>query len=284
MRYYRSVWISDAHLCTRDSQSAVLHDFLDSIRCDYLYLVGDMIDVWALRRRWYWPDQYNEVVHKLLKRSRKGAKVCYIPGNHDDFFRQFAGYHFGQVEIVNQAIHVTADGRRFLVTHGDEFDTVVRHHEWLSHLGSWAYQYLIGVNRIVNLVRRWFGKPYWSFSGAIKRKVKQTVRYVNKFEELLVAEAKRLGVDGVICGHIHQAALREAQGILYCNTGDWIESCTALVEHEDGSLELLRWHEERAEQAAEPASAVAALALPASVGPAGPAALGTPPTTEALPA
>lgn len=243
-RFYRSVWISDAHLCTKDAQSEMLYTFLDSIKCDYLYLVGDVIDIWALQRRWYWPQQYNEVLHKLLKRSRKGAKVIYIPGNHDEFFRNFVGYQFGEVEVMSHAYHETVDGRKFLVIHGDEFDTIVRYHTWLSKLGSFAYGFLIRLNRVVNIVRARMGKPYWSFSGAIKRKVKQAVKYLTNFEDLLVKEARRQNVDGVICGHIHQPAVRHLDGILYCNAGDWVENCTALVEREDGTLELIWWHRE----------------------------------------
>ena len=255
-RFYRSVWISDVHLCTKDSQVELLYDFLDSIKCDYLYLVGDMIDVWALRKKWHWPNQYNEVVHKLLKRSRKGARVFYIPGNHDDFFRDFVGYEFGAVRIVSHAYHRTADGRRLLVLHGDEFDTVVRHHLWLSHLGSWIYRYVIGLNRMINAVRRLLGRPGWSLSGAIKRKVQQAVKHLANFEDLLIHEAKRQQVDGLVCGHTHQTDFRTVEGILYCNTGDWIESCSALVEHPDGSLEIIRWREEleRAAQTPEPAA------------------------------
>lgn len=243
-RFYRSVWISDVHLCTRDCQAEMLQSFLESIKCDYLYLVGDIIDVWALRRRWHWPVEYNEVLHRLLKRCRKGAQVIFIPGNHDEFFRGFVGYSFGDMRIAPRAYHITADGRKFLVLHGDEFDTVVRYRPWLSHLGTWAYNYLIAINRLVNGVRRWLGKPYWSFSGAIKRRVKQAVKYLTDFERILVREAQGQGVDGVICGHIHQPALCERSGILYCNTGDWVENCTALVEHEDGRLEIIWWHQE----------------------------------------
>ncbi len=259
--FYRSVFISDVHLCTRDCQSELLYSFLDSIKCDYLYLVGDIIDVWALRKKWYWPSQYNEVIHKLLKRSRKGAKVIFIPGNHDQFFRDFIGYTFGDVEIQRDAIHTTADGRRFLVIHGDDFDMVVRYHAWLAHLGSWAYSSLITINRLVNAIRRWMGMSYWSFSGAIKRKVKQAVKFVNKFEVFLVEEAKRREVDGVICGHIHQAVMREMDGIQYCNTGDWVENCTALVEKEDGSLEMIWWHAEVDNRVKDMAGAVALPAL-----------------------
>jgi UDP-2,3-diacylglucosamine pyrophosphatase LpxH len=243
--FYRSVWISDVHLCTRDNRADLLYDFLGSIRCDYLYLVGDIIDVWALRKRWFWPAFYNEVLHKLLKRARKEANVIYIPGNHDDFFRSFVGYHFGDVRLVENAIHETTDGRRLLVLHGDEFDTVVKHHRWLAALGSCAYNHLITVNRLVNLIRGYLGMPYWSFSGAVKRRVKQAVKFVNSFEQILASEAHRLGVDGVVCGHIHQPAIREIDGILYCNTGDWIENCTALVEHESGRLELVYWPAEQ---------------------------------------
>jgi UDP-2,3-diacylglucosamine pyrophosphatase LpxH len=198
--------------------------------------------MWQLRRRWYWPNQYNEVVHKLLKRSRKGAKVFYIPGNHGDFFRDFVDYRFGEVQIVGRAYHTAADGRRFLVLHGDEFDTVVMYHGWLSRLGGWAYGYLILLNRMLNAIRRKFGKPYWSLSGVIKRKVKRAVKYLTRFEELLVHEAIRQKVDGVTCGHIHQPAMREVGGITYCNTGDWVKNCTALVEHMDGRLALIWWH------------------------------------------
>lgn len=242
--FYRSVWISDVHLCTKDSQSEAVYSFLDSIKCDYLYLVGDIIDVWALRKKWYWPNQYNEVVHKLLKRSRKGAKVFFIPGNHDEFFREMIGYRFGEVKIVADAIHTTADGRRLLVIHGDEFDTIVRYHKWLSLLGSWAYRYLIMLNRAINGVRRMLGRPYWSLSGAIKRKVQQAVKHLTNFEESLIGRARHMHVDGIVCGHTHQPAMHEIEGMLYCNTGDWIEHCTAIVEHEDGRLEIVRWREE----------------------------------------
>jgi UDP-2,3-diacylglucosamine pyrophosphatase LpxH len=255
--FYRSVWISDLHLCTRDCQSEALYHFLDSIKCDYLYLVGDIIDVWSLRKRWHWPKQYNEVLHKLLKRSRKGAKVIYIPGNHDEFFRDFIGYQFGDVEITPHAHHVTADGRRFLVTHGDEFDTIVVYHKWLSHFGNWAYRYLITLNRLVNIVRRWFNLPYWSLSGAIKRKVKHAIKYITDYEDLLCREAERQKVDGVICGHIHQPVMREMDGILYCNTGDWVENCTALVETEAGELRLVWWHIEMDDRCSTMPSAVA---------------------------
>lgn len=250
-RFYRSVFLSDVHLCTRDAQVDVLYDFIDGMRCDYLYLVGDILDLWQLRKKWYWPQRYNDLLHKILKRSRKGAKVVFIPGNHDEFFRSFVGYQFGDMEVLLNTRHTTVDGKELLVMHGDEFDTVVQYHKWLSHLGSWAYNHLIVLNRVVNAVRRRFGKPYWSLSGAIKRKVKQAVNFANRFETLVIEKAKEEKVDGIVCGHIHQPAMREVEGILYCNTGDWVENCTALVEHTDGRLELVNWHKvmlERAER------------------------------------
>lgn len=253
---YRSVWISDVHLGSRDAQSELFHHFLNTIRCDHLYLVGDIIDVWALKKSFFWPKQYNEVLHKLLKRSRKGAKVYFIPGNHDEFFREFIGYSFGDIEIVDDLIHETADGRRFLVTHGDRFDAAVRGHPWMAKLGDWGYRRLVVINRVYNAVRRWFGKPYFSLSGAIKRKVKGAVKFLNNFEKILAAEAHRRNVDGVICGHIHQPAQRTAGDVEYCNTGDWIENCTALVENEDGSLELVWWHDVLNEMAERPSDII----------------------------
>lgn len=240
---YRSVWISDVHLGSRDAQSELFHHFLDTIRCDNLYLVGDIIDIWALRKTWHWPKQYNEVVHKLLKRARKGARIFFIPGNHDEFFREFIGYTFGDIQVVDDMIHETADGRRFFVTHGDKFDAAVRGHPWMAKLGDWGYRRLVVVNRIYNAIRKRFGKPYFSLSGAIKRKVKGAVTFLNNFEKILAQEAHRREVDGVICGHIHQPVQRMMGDIEYCNAGDWIENCTALVEHDDGTLELIRWHD-----------------------------------------
>lgn len=253
---YRSVWISDVHLGSRDAQSEPFHHFLDTIRCDYLYLVGDIIDIWALKKTFFWPKQYNEVLHKLLKRARKGAKVIYIPGNHDEFFREFVGYTFGDIQVVDDLIHETADGRRFLVTHGDKFDAAVRGHPWMAKLGDWGYRRLVVINRVYNTVRRWFGKPYFSLSGAIKRKVKGAVKFLNNYEKILVNEAHRLKVDGVICGHIHQPGYRTMDNIEYCNTGDWIENCTALVEHEDGTLELIWWHEVMDERVDRPTAII----------------------------
>jgi len=241
--FYRSVWISDLHLASRESQAELVHSFLDNIKCDYLYLVGDIIDVWTLRKKWHWPKQYNEVMHKLLKRSRKGAKVIYIPGNHDEFFRSFVGYTFGDIEVKTRDFHTTAQGKRLLVTHGDEFDAIVRHRRTFSLLANGAHQHLIRLNHVINFFRRLFGLREWSLSTAVARKVQDAFRHLRNFEDLLVDEAKRNNVDGVVCGHSHRPAMVERDGILYCNTGDWTENCTALVEHTDGTLELLKWRE-----------------------------------------
>jgi len=242
--YYRSVWISDAHLCCKDAQAECLYDFLDSMRCENLYLVGDIIDIWALRRKWYWPNEYNDVIHKLLKFARRGSRVVFIPGNHDDLFRSYVGYNFGGIEVALNAIHETLEGKRYLIVHGDEFDTVVQYNSWLSHLGSWAYGHLITLNRLVDVIRRRLGKPHWSLSGAVKRRVKKAIKLVNRFETLLSEAAHRHNVDGVICGHIHQPAMYEIDGVHYCNTGDWVESCTAVVEDERGRMSLLEWRPE----------------------------------------
>ncbi len=243
-REFRAVWISDVHLCARDAQADTLHDFLTSIRCETLYLVGDIIDIWAFQRKAYWPRQYNEVLHQLLKFSRKGTKVIFIPGNHDEFFREFIGYRLGDVEVVEDAFHETADGKKLWVVHGDQFDTAVVLHPWIARLGDMAYQPLIALNRLVNRIRAWRGKPYWSLSGAIKRKVKHAVKFLNGFEKIVLDETRRRKADGIVCGHIHQPAMRKMEEILYLNTGDWIENCTALVESHVGELKLLWWRDE----------------------------------------
>jgi UDP-2,3-diacylglucosamine pyrophosphatase LpxH len=242
--FYRSVWISDAHLGSKDADHELLYSFLGSIKCDYLYLVGDMIDVWSLRNKWHRPRQYNEVIHKLLKRSRKGAKVVYIPGNHDAFFRDFVGYAFGDVEIRLQASHTTADGRRLLVLHRDEFDMVVRFRPWLSRLAFKAGAYLTAVNRLVSCVCRLLDRSPWSFSGAVKLRVEKALKHLAYFEGAVTRAAKRRRADGVICGHTHRPAMHEKNGVLYCNTGDWTDHCTVVVEHLDGRLELLWWRKE----------------------------------------
>jgi UDP-2,3-diacylglucosamine pyrophosphatase LpxH len=238
---YRTVWISDIHLGTKGCQAEYLLDFLRVVECDDLYLVGDIIDIWRLKRAWYWEQTHNDVIQKLLRKARKGTRVHLISGNHDEKLRDFGRHEFGNVHLVEEAVHVGADGRRFLVIHGDQFDAVVRHSRWLVHLGDDAYQVLLLANGWINKARRAFGFPYWSLAAFLKNQTKNAVAYISNFEDLLSAEAKRRGLDGVICGHIHHAAIRSINGVLYCNDGDWVESCTALAEHADGTLEILDW-------------------------------------------
>jgi len=240
-RHYRSLFISDVHLGTRGAQADALLEFLRQHEADTIYLVGDIVDGWRLRNGWYWPQSHNDVVQKLLRKARKGARVIYIPGNHDEFLRDFYGTHFGGIEVCETAIHEAADGRRYLVIHGDAFDIVVRHARWLAFFGDWAYEVALAVSTRVNLVRRRLGLTYWSLSAWAKLKVKNAVNFIGRFEETLALEAQRQGVDGVICGHIHHATQRDFDGLAYLNTGDWVESCTAIVEHEDGRMELIRW-------------------------------------------
>lgn len=245
-RQYRTVWISDVHLGTRGCNAAMLIDFLDHVDSETMYLVGDIIDGWAMKKRFYWPDSHNDIVWRVLKRAKRGTRIVYIPGNHDEMFRQFSGLHFGGVEIRRQAVHETADGRRLLVLHGDEFDAITMSHRWLAHLGDAAYEALMALNRWMNAGRRLFGLPYWSLSKYAKQKVKNAVSFISKFEEIVAHEAGHRGVDGVIAGHIHKAEMRAIAGIDYYNDGDWVEGCTALVEHYDGTMEILHWAEEMA--------------------------------------
>jgi UDP-2,3-diacylglucosamine pyrophosphatase LpxH len=240
-RSFRTLFISDIHLGTRGAQAGCLLDFLRHHDADTIYLVGDIVDGWALRSNWYWPQSHNDVVQKLLRRVRKGGTIIYVPGNHDEFLRSYYGTHFGGIEVVENAIHQGADGRRYLVIHGDIFDLVVQNARWLAHLGDKAYTFAIQMNRLVNAFRRWFGFPYWSLSNWAKLKVKNAVNYIGAFEKTLAGEARRHNADGVICGHIHHAAIRDEHGIRYMNCGDWVESCTALAENEDGSFEIITW-------------------------------------------
>ena len=233
-RRFRTLFISDVHLGARGSQADRLLDFLRTHDADTIYLVGDIVDGWALQSNWYWPQSHNDFVQKLLRKARKGAKVIYVPGNHDEFLRNYYGTHFGGIDVVENTIHTGVDGRRYLVIHGDIFDLVVQNARWLAHLGDKAYDFAIQMNRLVNFFRRMFGVPYWSLSQWAKLKVKNAVNYIGAFEQTLAAEARRHGADGVICGHIHYATIRDEHGIRYMNCGDWVESCTALVEHEDG--------------------------------------------------
>jgi len=255
-RRYRSVWISDIHLGTPGCQAHALLDFLKHVDSDHLFLVGDIIDGWQLRRSWYWPQSHNDVVQKLLRKARKGTRVIFIPGNHDEFARRYVEHNFGGVDVADEWIHETADGRRLWITHGDLFDGVIQCAKWLAHVGDSLYEFTLRLNRHLNSLRVRLGLPYWSLSKYLKRKVKRAVSYVGDFEAAVAREARRRGVHGVVCGHIHHAELREIDGILYANDGDWVESLTALVEHADGRLEIIDWSQ-RVLQAATGAMALA---------------------------
>jgi UDP-2,3-diacylglucosamine pyrophosphatase LpxH len=238
---YRTIFMSDLHLGTRGCQAELMLDFLRHNDADTIFLVGDIIDGWRLRSGWYWPQAHNDIIQKLLRKVRRGARMIFVPGNHDEFARQFLGLTFGGIEIVRNTMHMSADGRRFLVTHGDEFDVVVRHAKWLAFFGDWAYETALFINTHFNRVRRLLGFPYWSFSAWAKLKVKNAVNFIGSFERELAGEARKRGADGVVCGHIHHAAIRDIDGVTYVNTGDFVESCSLVVEHFDGKMEIVYW-------------------------------------------
>ncbi len=238
---YRAIWISDFHLGTRRAQAELLLDFLRVTESETLYLVGDIVDNWALKKTWQWDQLHNDVIQKLLRKARKGTRVIYIPGNHDENFRDFAGSQFGRMAVRLSDIHISATGKRYLVMHGDEFDGVVKYARWLAYLGDNAYEMAISANILLNKVRRLLGRPYWSLSAYLKHRVKKAVEFLSNFEHAMVREAKRRNAHGVICGHVHTPEMRIIDGIEYFNDGDWVESCSALVEHFDGSFELLDW-------------------------------------------
>lgn len=238
---YRALFLSDLHLGTKGCQADLFLDFLANHDADTIYLVGDIVDGWRLRTAWYWPDSHHAIVQCLLGKAREGTRVIYLPGNHDAFARVYIGKMFGGIEVAQNATHVTADGRRFHVTHGDEYDIVIRRARWLAHMGDWAYRLALFGNTQINHARRRLGLPYWSFSAWAKLKVKTVVNFIGAFEQALAADVLLRSYDGVICGHIHHAAISEMKGITYVNTGDFVESCTAVVEHGDGQLELVRW-------------------------------------------
>jgi UDP-2,3-diacylglucosamine pyrophosphatase LpxH len=238
---YRAIFLSDTHLGTPGCQAEALLDFLRRTESDALYLVGDIVDGWQLKRRWYWHQRHNDVIQKVLRKARKGTHVVYVPGNHDEAARHYAGVSFGDIRIAAEAIHVTRDGRRLLVTHGDLFDGVIRCAKWLALVGDVLYTFTLKLNQHVNALRGRLGLPYWSLSRFLKQRVKNAVSYIGAFEQALAAEARRRGLDGVVCGHIHKAEVREVDGVLYCNDGDWVESLTALVETYEGELRILHW-------------------------------------------
>jgi len=238
----RTAFISDVHLGTKGCQAEHLLDFIRTLECDTLYLVGDIVDGWKMKGGgWYWPQAHNDVVQKVLRLARRGVKVIYVPGNHDDRVRDFIGVHFGGVIVAQDAIHEAADGKKYLVTHGDAFDGVVTHAKWLAFAGDWGYRLLLSANTRFNAVRRRFGMGYWSLSAFIMVKVKNALQFIENFEQALADEARRRGADGVICGHIHKAEMRLIDGIIYINDGDWVESCTAAIEHHDGRFEIVHW-------------------------------------------
>jgi UDP-2,3-diacylglucosamine pyrophosphatase LpxH len=238
---FRTVWISDLHLGTAGCNAEALLGFLKSIECETLYLVGDIIDGWRLKRSWYWPVSHNDIVRQILKKAKRGTRVVYIPGNHDEGARQFIGLNFGGVQIMADALHKTADGRTLWIVHGDIFDSVVLYARWLAFLGDYAYEILLKLNTQFNAVRRSLGFDYWSLSAFLKKKVKNAVEYIGRFEDAVIHAARDRGVDGVVCGHIHSAEIRPLGDLTYYNDGDWVESCSALVEHQDGRMELIYW-------------------------------------------
>jgi UDP-2,3-diacylglucosamine pyrophosphatase LpxH len=237
-RSIRTAWVSDLHLGTRASNAAAFLNFLRKHDIETLYIVGDLIDVWQLRRGIYWPQEHNDVIQKILRAARKGTRVIYIPGNHDEFVSRFCGI-YGHIAIQNHAIHTTADGRRILVIHGHELDTVVQNVRWLAFAGDVGYQFLLSLNPAINLVRRLFGHGYWSLSAYAKKRVKDAVSFIGEFEKAVVHYAARENVDAVLCGHIHSPAIRQIGNVTYYNCGDWVETCSALVENHDGRIELL---------------------------------------------
>jgi len=247
-RHYRAIFISDMHLGTKRAQTAALLDFLRSTESDQLYVVGDFLDNWSLRKNWYWDQLHNDVIQKLLRKARKGTKLVYIPGNHDENFRDFLNLRLGRVAILEEAVHMSASGKRYLVLHGDKFDGVVRFAPWLARLGDTAYEASMAMNGAINSIRRFFRLPYWSLSAFLKNRVKRAVEFISRFEEAVVREARARRCEGVICGHIHTPDDRMIDGIHYLNDGDWVESCTALVEHRDGTFEIVTWSAQGIEQ------------------------------------
>ena len=247
-RTYRTIWISDVHLGTKGCNHELLIDFLDHTDSDTMYLVGDIIDGWRLKKKVYWPPEHSDIVWRILKRAKRGTRIIYIPGNHDEMVRPFSGMNFGGVEIMRAAFHDTADGRRLMVLHGDEFDTIMLAHRWLAFVGDALYHVMMKLNNWVAAARKRLGLPYWSISKAAKNKVKNAVEFISKYEEVVARAAAERGVDGVVCGHIHTAEFRSfeygGKRVEYWNDGDWVEGCNALVEHADGRMEILHWPDE----------------------------------------
>ena len=239
----RTIWISDVHLGFKGCQADALSHFLHSISCEKLYLVGDIIDVWNMKRGLFWPQEHNNIARTVLGLAKKGIEVIYIPGNHDEILRQYNGLSFGNIKIRNRVVHETANGKKLMVMHGDEFDSVIKCHPFVAQVGCYAYDYLLEINHWVNMLRKKLGKPYWSISAYLKYKVKNAVNFISQYEHILADAARAEGVDGIVCGHIHHAQVDKIGEIDYYNTGDWVESCTALLEGYDGEISLIRWSE-----------------------------------------
>ncbi len=237
----RTLFVSDIHLGTRGCQAEMFLEFLHHVQAERIYLVGDIFDGWRLRRGWHWPQAHNNVIEALLARAHQGVPIIYIPGNHDEVMRRYLGTHFGGIDVRDEDTHVTADGRRLLVVHGDKYDVVVMNAKWLAHIGDWAYNVILWLNTIYNRVRRLWGGQYWSLSNWAKQTVKRAVNFIGEFEKVLADEAQRGGFDGIVCGHIHKAELTRLGEIQYVNCGDWVESCTGIIEDHDGSLRLVDW-------------------------------------------
>jgi UDP-2,3-diacylglucosamine pyrophosphatase LpxH len=265
VRHYRAIWISDIHLGTSGCKADFLLDFLRVNESDQLYLVGDIVDGWQLKRGWYWKQSHNDVVQKILRKARKGTKVTYIVGNHDEALREFLGLRFGEILIENEAVHELRDGRRLWVTHGDLFDGVIQYAKWLAYLGDTAYTLALKANDHFNYLRHKMGMSYWSLSQYLKHRVKNAVSFITAFEEALTTEARRRGYDGVVCGHIHRPEIREIDGTLYCNDGDWVESLSALVETHEGELKLVYWPHRRFEKDLKAKKEAKAHAQPSTV-------------------
>jgi UDP-2,3-diacylglucosamine pyrophosphatase LpxH len=244
LRRYRTLFLSDIHLGTKNCQAELLLEFLARYEAETIYLVGDIVDFWRIKRAAHWPQSHNDIIQNLLRRVRRGVRMVYLPGNHDEVLRSYCGQTFGGIELVDTIVHIAGDGRRVLVIHGDQFDVVVHYAKWLALLGDWAYTAALWTNTRLNWARRRAGMQYWSLSAFLKRKVKQAVNFIGDFENALVAEARKQNADVVVCGHIHHVAAREIDGVLYLNTGDWVESGTAIGETQDGKFELIYWLQE----------------------------------------
>jgi len=258
IRRHRTLFISDTHLGTRGCKAELLADFLAHNECEELYLVGDIVDGWQFKR-WYWSEAQDRVVREVLRKVDDGTRVVYVPGNHDEFLRDYIGRSVAGIAVVREAIHETASGLRLLVLHGDQFDGVIGCAKWLAHVGDRAYAMALRLNDGLHAVRRRLGLPYWSLSAYLKRAVKNAVEYVSRYEEIVARAAAQRGVDGVICGHIHHAEMRRIGNILYLNDGDWVESCSALAEDAFGNLEILRWAPATPRSAAQPVRTAPAL-------------------------